>query len=107
MFVRKPIQDENKLCSCGMQNLGLPDLVIVYDDDEGPSEDEKLASVERFEKAFLSLVGVEEGSEPVKPYPGRPSFGYGVGDIRYNPFGFHRLVLDWCAWRPLRLDLPA
>lgn len=88
MFVRKPISHENKLYTCGMQHLGLPDFVIVLDEDEGGSEGAQWESVARFEAAFLTTFGVEGGGEVLKPYLGRPDFGYELGDIKHNPFGY-------------------
>ncbi|WP_394561766.1 hypothetical protein [Aquipseudomonas alcaligenes] len=91
MFVRKPIADDNRLYSCGMQHLGLPDFVIVLPEDEEPTEEQQLQCVARFEQAFLAAFGLVELDEPSKPYPGRPDFGYPLGDIRHNPFGFTQL----------------
>ncbi len=88
MFVRKPISDDDKLYTCGMQNLGLPDFVIAFGEDAEPSEQEQIDSVARFEKAFLATFGLEEASEPLTPYKKRPDFGYKLGDLRHNPFGY-------------------
>ena len=85
MFVRKPISDDDKLYTCGMQNLGLPDFVIAFGEDAEPSEQEQIDSVARFEKAFLATFGLEEASEPLTPYKKRPDFGYKLGDLRHNP----------------------
>ena len=93
MFVRKPIHSDNLLYTCGMQNLGLPEMVIVFgeDDEYEPSEDEMLESVGRFERAFLSLFGIGECDDEVKPYRKRPEFAYALGDLRHNPYGVNQV----------------
>ncbi|BBT17112.1 hypothetical protein WP8S17C03_31610 [Metapseudomonas otitidis] len=88
LFVRKPIGHENLLYTCGMQHLGLPDFVIRFAEDEEVDLEAQEAAVARFEQAFLAAFGVEPAAEPSSPYLARPDFGYELGDIRHNPFGY-------------------